>query len=68
LPSQCLAIFWGGLFLCVTTFHAAGANDDFRLAVVDLNWRKQEMVALASLAMGGAVVIVAQTPLIMFHS
>jgi hypothetical protein len=52
----------------VTTFHAAGANDDFRLAVVDLNWRKQEMVALASLAMGGAVVIVAQTPLIMFHS
>ena len=40
-----LAIFWGGAFLCVTSFHASGANDDFQAAILDLMWRKQEMVA-----------------------
>eukprot|EP01043_Picozoa_sp_COSAG02_P104638 COSAG02_NODE_40634_length_403_cov_0.845395_1_plen_114_part_01 len=27
------------------TFHAAAANEDFRCAVLDLHWRKQEMIA-----------------------
>ena len=43
-----MVIFWGGLFLFVCTVHASAANDDFRLAIVDLNWRKQEMIAAHS--------------------
>ena len=31
----------------MTTFHASGANDDYRMAILDLSWRKQEMVALS---------------------
>eukprot|EP01044_Picomonas_judraskeda_P001132 COSAG03_NODE_62_length_15480_cov_14.902412_6_plen_163_part_00 len=42
---QALVIFWGGVFLCICTFHAAAANDDFRFAILDLNWRKQEIIA-----------------------
>lgn len=45
-----LAIFWGGLFLGVTTLHASAANDDYRQAILDLVWRKQEMVVTANAA------------------
>lgn len=57
-----LVIFWGGLFLCVTSLHASGANDDFQKAILDLVWRKQEMVAAVANANAATAAAAAARP------
>ena len=48
LVMAALFIFWGGLFLCICASQGAAANNEYQQQILDLAWRKQEVLQRAA--------------------